>query len=187
MTAPRRRAWIAVSVAAAGCAPERSLVPADACHAAIGAIVYDHACQHGALGPYEAVIAVGDQSIEPPVVGGGQRVLVVELPRPVGDDDRRSYFRYRPTRDGQHAVFTGAAGRGVELAIFDGGEALHATAIAPVPATLACGELSWVTGFELAASQVYTVEVGPTSASVVDVFFEHVESFGAPWHEECEP
>jgi hypothetical protein len=177
----------AAAIALAGCAPDRTLVPTDACQASIAAVLYDHACQHGDLGPYEAVIAVGDRSVEPPIVGSAQRVLVVELPHRAGDDDRRSYFAYRPSRDGQHAVFTGAGGHGVEIAILDRGERLHATAIAPVPAALPCGELRWVTGFELVASQVYLVEVGPTSAPVVDVFFEHVESFGGPWQEVCEP
>ena len=150
------------------------------CFVPVPAQMYNHACQHGELGPFQQVEALSNATLTKAVNGGG-RILAVNLPGPT------SYMRYRATRQGQHAIFSGSAGAGVEVQMFFNDEPLPKNDIEPVAADLPCGELSWVTGFVLQQDMDYVVEIGPTRFQDVKLFIESVETFGAQdWSASCD-
>ncbi|MGN6104918.1 MAG: hypothetical protein ACTHU0_07435 [Kofleriaceae bacterium] len=169
---------------AAGCVPDRPIAAiADDCREQMGEVVYEHACQHGALGPYESVEAVATATASLPTVDGAQRVLDIRLP--AGDPDGISYLRYVATRDGQHAVFSGAAFAAVRISVLDRGAEVSDTPLEPMPDPAGCGGMVEVTGFELTAGESYVFALGPTTAPGMRMFIEHLATFGEGWSERC--
>ncbi len=168
-----------------GCVPDRSVAPlVEECREGLAAIVYDHACQHGRLGPFEKATAVPDEAFLLSPVSARQRTIEVALPGG-SDDDQISYLMYTPSRDGQHAVFSGSERAAVGISAWRGEEPVQRIAIDPVRDVGSCGGMVEVTGFELRAGEPYVFEIGPTNASSMKMFIEHVGSFGTQWSSEC--
>lgn len=176
--------WGLVLAGACACAPDRGLTPIDDCVVPMDEVIYDHACQHGRRGPFQAVTAQASAA-DAPTVSVGQRVLTIAMPPASGA--RLGYLRYRPTRDGAHAAFSGADGEGVAVRAADP-DGAPVRAVTVVPPSQDCGALRWITGFELAVGVDYLLTIGPTDAAEVRIFIEHLGTFGAPgWEEQCAP
>lgn len=169
----------------AGCVPDRTVAPlVEECREGLAAVVYEHACQHGRLGPFEKATAVTDEAFLLSPVSARQRTIEVALPHG-GDDDLISYLLYTPSRDGQHAVFSGSERAAVGITAWRGDEPVPRIAIDPVRDVGGCGGMVEVTGFELRAGERYVFEIGPTTASSMKMFIEHVGSFGTQWSSQC--
>jgi hypothetical protein len=177
---------VAWAAAAAGCVPDRNFAPlVEECREAIPQVLYEHACQHGRLGPYELAAAAPEASLLAAPVSARQRTLEISMPSLDANDDELAYLQYRPSRDGQHAVFSGAGRLPVSISATRDGVALPKVAIEMVREVGSCGGMIEVTGFELVAGATYVFEIGPTEAREVTMFIEHLGSFGAQWSEQC--
>jgi hypothetical protein len=169
----------------AGCVPDRPIAPlVEECREGLAAVVYEHACQHGRLGPFEKATAVTDEAFLLSPVSARQRTIEVTLPHG-SDDDRVSYLLYTPSRDGQHAVFTGSQSAAVGITAWRGVEPVPRIPIEAVRDSGGCGGMVEVTGFELKAGERYVFEIGPTNAPAMKMFIEHVGSFGTQWSSQC--
>lgn len=178
-----RVAWLVFAI---GCVPDRPIAEVnEACLEAMGPAMYRHACQHGRLGPYSSIDSVAVATRGLPTVDSAQRVLEVTLPPRELDADGTSYVRYVATRSGQHAVFAGAEGRPVPLALLHGAQQLPVTPIEPVPSTMVCGGMHDVTGVVLELGEEYVIAIGPIDAAEVRLFVEHLPTFGEQWSERC--
>jgi hypothetical protein len=177
---------MAGSVVAAGCVPDRNFAPlVEECREAIPRVLYEHACQHGRLGPYERAAAAPEASLLAAPVSARQRTLEISMPGLDSNDDELAYLQYIPSRDGQHAVFSGAGRLPVSISATRDGMALPKVALELVREVGSCGGMVEVTGFELVAGATYVFEIGPTEAREVTMFIEHLGSFGAQWSEQC--
>lgn len=177
---------LAAAALGAGCTPDRNFAPiVEECREAMPTVVYEHACQHGELGPFEKTAAAPSPSLLLAPVGARQRALEVSMPRLEGDEPRLAYLQYRPSRDGQHAIFTGAGGRDVEVVVMRGDSLVPGVLLEHPRTSGSCGGMSEVTGFELSSTETYVFELGPTTAQSVTMFIEHLGSFGAEWSEQC--
>ncbi|MDX2088059.1 MAG: hypothetical protein SFX73_09420 [Kofleriaceae bacterium] len=183
--------WLAWLGVLAACAPDRSVVPYDddKCRGVVAGEVYKHACQHGRLGPYADVTATHDPD-QTALVGGSQRALRVTLP-PIEEDAMAiSYFRYKPPRDGQHAVFAGDDGFPIDIAMLHDGTALDGVLLEQVQAFTPvrdCGGMTEVFGFELERNVEYVVQIGPTARTSLMIFVDHLPTFGTAWVLPCTP
>lgn len=177
---------LSLVVGAVGCVPDRPIAPlVEECHEGMAAVVYEHACQHGRLGPFEKATAVTDEAFLISPVSARQRTIEVALPHS-SDDDQISYLLYTPSRDGQHAIFSGSDRLAVSISAWRGEEPLQRVPIAPVRDVGSCGGMVEVTGFELTAGQPYVFQIGPTAAPSMKMFIEHVGSFGTQWSSQCQ-
>lgn len=177
---------LALVFSGAGCVPDRSFAPlVEECREAIAPEIYAHACQHARLGPFEKATAVADAELLFAPVTARQRTLEVALPHG-GDDDQISYLLYTPSRDGQHAIFSGAERLPVTVAAWRGEAPVTRVPIEPVRDLGGCGGVVEVTGFELRAAETYVFELGPTSSASMKMFIEHVGSFGTQWSAQCQ-
>lgn len=174
-------------IALTACAPERNFgLLVDECQETMPEKVYDHACQHGELGPFETTYAAPSAEHATGLISGRQRAIDVTVPPAALDSDALSYVLYRPSRDGQHAIFSGTDRVGIEIsARLLGGAAVPKVPLRPVSNQARCGGMIEVTGFELTSGQTYLFELGPTVSESVRLFIEHVESFSARWSEQC--
>lgn len=170
------------AVAFAGCAPNRSFGPVNECVVEISDSIYAHACQHARRGPFHNVTAQVSASDATPV-SVIQRVLTVAMPN---SPEQVGYLRYRPTRDGAHAVFSGERGNIVAVTA-TGPEGTPLREVSVVSPSQDCGGLPWITGFEFKLGSDYLLAIGPTEATEVRIFIEHLGTFGAPgWDSQCD-
>ncbi len=178
----------ALTACAACWVPDRSIgIVNEQCLERVSEEVYHHACQHGRLGPYATVDAVATGTALP-TVDSAQRVLVARLPPRELDPDGVSYLRYVASRDGQHVVFAGAENRAIAITIATEarGRRLPLTPIEPVPADAGgCGGMLDVNGIELTAGEAYVIMLGPTSATELRLFIEHLPTFDEEWSDQC--
>lgn len=177
-----------VALVAPACVPDRELAKVDEeCRESMSEVVYRHACQHGQLGPYEAVDAVAAREGPIPIVDGAQRVLDVKLPAEgaSADADGVSYLTYVATRDGEHAMFAGAEYAAVAIAVSRDGARLLGTPLEPMPDRAACGGMVEVTGFTFEAGAHYLFELGPATAPALRLFIDHLATFGEAWSDRC--
>jgi hypothetical protein len=161
--------------------PARTFAPDDECRAVVEEVVYKHACQHARLGPYEAVDAVANRSVSAPSVSVSQKVQLVTIPT-----EEISYVRYVPSRSGQHAIFAGSDGVPVPLRLFRDGLEVPSVPIERPPRDVDCGAMATVTGVVLEAGTEYLIELGPTREPGIELFFEHVTTFGEGWLDPCD-
>jgi hypothetical protein len=177
-----------VSMVIASCVPDRSLgILVEECLETLPAVVYKHACQHGRLGPFESTSAFPDKTSALAPVNARQRTVEVAIPPRALDQDGISYLSYTPSRDGQHAIFSGADNAPVGVSLFDESEqaTVSGVAIESVTDPEKCGGMVEVTGFELVQGRRYLIELGPTNAQTLRIFVEHAATFGTGWSNSC--
>lgn len=179
---------VVLALAIPACVPDREVAKVnEQCRESMSEVVYRHACQHGELGPYEAVDAGAVRGGPIPIVDGAQRVLDVTLPadEASADGDGLSYVTYVATRDGEHALFAGANYAAVELVVSRDGARLIGTPLEPVPDRGACGGMVEVTGYTFEAGAHYLFELGPSPAPALRLFVDHLATFGDAWSDRC--
>jgi hypothetical protein len=132
----------------------------------------EHACLHGSFGPFRSVTAaaLGESG---PDVSRAHTAFAITLPE--ADGGRAGAVRYRPTEDGDFAFFSSTQ---VAVTVRDaqGGEVEAEVA----KAVSGCDSLSAVTVHGLRAGEVYTLEFGPTSETVITLVVEHIEPAECP-------
>jgi hypothetical protein len=147
------------------------------CQVALGEKLLAHACQHGALGPFQDVEAAPLGGAAPPTVDAPHYVYRASL------TDGEGELAYSPTRPGEHALFLSPD---VPL------EVLRAEDGAPVaPVHEEAVEADSCPGFArgrvllLEEGADYRLLVRGAPQAAVHVFFEHLDTFSEPWREVC--
>ncbi|TPV94499.1 MAG: hypothetical protein B7733_14755 [Myxococcales bacterium FL481] len=164
-----------------------STVNGDECEPILGEDVYIHACQHGDMGPFEAVQASPHPDGWLAATNTTQHVFDVHMNAGEAEGPSRWYVGFRPSRDGAHAVFIGATDEDIDLEVFVADERLERDHQEVVSNPSGCGEMSRVDVFTFERGTQYTLAFGPTDAPSVRVFFEHPDTFGrGGWESRCD-
>jgi hypothetical protein len=187
LLALRRRAWRLALVAmlvVSGCAASRvgttdGGATDGPCTPALGAMLIEHACLHAGRGPLREVEAAAsaDGLSSAHAVNRTHTAYSVLVP---GDEtrERTGYVEYRPSRDGDHAIFSGDL-----EALSIEGPAGEAVGVSHDEAIRSCSSFDASRVVTLRRGERYRLRLSVAASSpAATLFFEHLGTFGdAAW------